>query len=276
MSAVIDLLEERGVYYRLSGKDVLIKCLNPDHDDRNPSMRIDKVLGVFHCFSCGYKGSLFKYYNVDYSAVEVKREKLKRIISNLRSSGVGLQMPESYVPYLGNWRGIKPETYKKFKAFRHHDTHFQGRINFPITDASGRIVAFQGRDEFGTLDQKYMFYPTGTKLPMFPQVRPLQGRVILVEGIFDMLNLHDKGLENSICCFGVNNFTEEKLNYLKISGVSGLDIFFDPDDAGQAGAEKVKAIAKDFPVRSIKLKNGQDPGALTQQQVDRIRSNLYG
>ena len=96
MSAVIDLLEERGVYYRLSGKDVLIRCLNPDHDDRNPSMRIDKVLGVFHCFSCGYKGSLFKYYNVDYSAVEVKREKLKRIISNLRSSGVGLQMPESY------------------------------------------------------------------------------------------------------------------------------------------------------------------------------------
>jgi DNA primase len=276
MSAVIDLLEEKGIYYRLSGRDVLIKCLNPEHDDRNPSMRIDKVLGVFHCFSCGYKGSVFKHYNVDHSVAEIKREKLKRIINSLRSSGVGLQMPENYIPYLGNWRGIKPETYKKFRAFRHHDAKFQGRINFPITDASGRIVCFQGRDEIGTLDHKYMFHPSGVKLPLFPQVRPLQGRVILVEGIFDMLNLHDKGLENAICCFGVKNFTEEKLNFLKISGVSGLDLFFDGDVAGQAGVEQVKTIAKDFPIRTIKLKNGQDPGALNQTQVTKIRRNLYG
>lgn len=275
MSAVIDFLEEKGIYYRLSGQDVLINCLNPEHEDRSPSMRIDKVMGVFHCFSCGFKGSLFKHYNVDYSETEVRREKLRRIITNLRSSGVGLSMPEGYMPYVGNWRNIKPETYKKFSAFRHHESNFAGRIVFPITDASGRIIAFQGRDEMGTLNNKYMFHPSNAKLPLFPQVRPLQGRVILVEGIFDMLNLHDKGLENTICCFGVKNFTESKLGYLKVSGVAGIDVLFDADDAGKSGADLIKKIAGDFPVRVINLREG-DPGSLTSKQVIGLRRKLYG
>lgn len=275
MSAVIDFLEEKGIYYKFSGQDVLIKCLNPDHDDGSPSMRIDKVLGVFNCFSCGFKGSLFKHYDVDYSELEIRREKMRRTLSSLRSSGVGLPMPEGFSPYIGNWRNIKAETYAEFEAFRHHDAKFQGRIVFPIKDASGRIVCFQGRDEMGTLNSKYMFHPANAKLPLFPQVRPLQGRVILVEGIFDMLNLHDKGLTNSICCFGVKNFNENKLNYLKVSGATGLDVIFDPDEAGIAGAAHVKTIALDFPVRTIKLRSG-DPGSLTQQQVTGLRSKLYG
>lgn len=275
MSAVIDLLEEKNIYYRLAGQDVLIKCLNPDHEDRNPSMRIDKVLGIFHCFSCGYKGSLFRHYNVDFSEVEVRREKLRRIISNLHSFGVGLPMPEGAIPYEGTWRNIKSETYKKFKAFRHHESNFAGRINFPITDISGRIIAFQGRDETGALKNKYMFHPSNVKLPLFPTVKPLQGRVILVEGIFDMLNLHDKGLENTICCFGVKNFSETKLNSLKISGVTGLDILFDGDDTGVSGAEHIKKIANNFPVRTINLKSG-DPGSLNEKQIEGLRRKLYG
>ena len=259
----------------MSGKDVLINCLNPDHEDRHPSMRIDKILGVYHCFSCGWKGSLFKHYNVDVSETAIRRTKLERLIKDLRSSGVGLQFPDNYIPYLGNWRGIKPATYKKFEAFRHHDAHFIGRINFPIRNASGRIVAFQGRDDTGTLLQKYMFYPSGVKLPLFPQVRPLQGRVILVEGIFDALNLHDKGLENAICCFGSKNFNEQKLNFLKIAGVGGIDVMFDSDTAGSEGAESIKKLAGTFPVRIVNLKSG-DPGSLTEHTVKNLRSKLYG
>lgn len=275
MSAVIELLEERGIYYRMSGKDVLIRCINPDHEDTNPSLRVDKIMGVFHCFSCGHRGSLFKHYNVDYSETDIRREKLKRLISDLRSSGVGIPMPKGYTPYIGNWRGIKPETYKKFNAFRHHERDFLGRINFPITRPGGRIVGFQGRDEVGNLEDKYNFYPTGIKLPLFPSVSPLHGRVILVEGIFDMLNLHDKGLENAVCCFGVKNFNTEKLNYLKISGAVGLDLIFDADDAGTAAAEYVKKIAEGFPVRVVTLKSG-DPGDLSEKQVMGLRRKLYG
>lgn len=275
MSSVEEILREKGIYYKFSGKDLLIKCLNPNHDDGNPSMRIDRVLGIFNCFSCGYKGSVFKHYGVQVSETAIKAEKLKRIMETLRSSGVGLSMPEGYQSFDREWRGISGETYKKFSAFYHFAPNFSGRINFPIKSSSGRIVAFQGRDETNTLNQKYMFTPPGAKLPLFPSVKPIQGRAILVEGIFDMLNLHDKGLNNSVCCFGVNNFNEDKLTLLKISGVSGLDIIFDADDAGREGAEKIKKIAGDFPVRVVNLKSG-DPGSLSHKQVTGLRKRLYG
>jgi DNA primase len=274
MSAVIDLLEERGIYYKVAGQDILIRCLNPEHDDSSPSMRIDKVLGMFNCFSCGFKGSLFRHYDVDYSELEIRREQLRRLMTNLRSSGVGLDMPEGYVSYIGNYRNISPETYKKFGAFHHHAPHFTGRINFPIREASGRIVVFQGRNTIDG-DRKYLFYPARVKVPLFPLARPFQGRIILVEGLFDMLNLHDKGLDNAVCCFGVKNFNENKLNDLKISGVSAIDLIFDADKAGKEAAQQIKKIAGMFPVNEIRLASG-DPGDLTQTEVTELRRKLYG
>ena len=274
MSAVEDLLTERKIAYQVSGRDVLVCCLNPDHDDKHPSMRIDRVLGIFNCFACGYRGNLFKHYNVEASKVGIKREKLIRLITEIKSSGVGLSMPEGYIEFYKDWRGISKETYKKFEAFYHYEKDFSGRVNFPIKDSSGRIVAFQGRDESGTLQSKYRFTPSKVKLPIYPIVQPLQGRVILVEGIFDMLNLHDKDLTNAVCCFGASNFNLDKLHNLQLSGVTGLDILFDADEAGRAGAEKIKKIAGEFPVRVITLKTG-DPGEMTKQQVVNLRNNLY-
>lgn len=275
MSVVEDLLNEKNIPYKVSGRDVLVRCFNPEHDDTNPSMRIDRVLGVYNCFACGHKGNLFKLYDVEASKVGIKREKLLRLITELKSSGVGLSMPEGYTDFYRDWRGISKETYKKFEAFYHHSTDFIGRVNFPIKDSSGRIVAFQGRDESGTLRSKYVFTPAHVKVPLYPIAEPIQGRVILVEGIFDMLNLHDKGLTNAICCFGSSNFNNEKLSVLKISGVTGLDILFDADDAGKAGAEKVRKIAGDFPTKVITLKSG-DPGSMTLTQIVNLRTNLYG
>ena len=73
---------------------------------------------------------------------------------------MGLSMPEGYAPYVGNWRNIRPETYKEFEAFIHPGKDFAGRICFPIRDRSGRVVAFQSRT---TTDQtpKYLFSPPG-------------------------------------------------------------------------------------------------------------------
>lgn len=275
MSEVEQVLSERGLEYKESGQDFVIKCLNPDHEDSNPSMRVDKVLGVFNCFSCGYKGSIFKHYNIDISESSLKRESLKRVIAKLRSDNFGLTMPEGFMPYVGNWRGISPKTYTQFNAFEHHDSHFKNRINFPITDSGGKIVCFQGRDYTMTEKAKYRFWPPNVSTPLFPQAKTMQGRIILVEGIFDMLNLYDKGLENVVCCFGVNKFKPESLDLLKVSGVMGIDVMFDNDEAGRASSEKIKEICKGFPIRVVSLKNG-DPGELSEKQVKNLRKRLYG
>lgn len=61
---VLELLQKHGHKVKPSGQDYLICCLNPEHEDNNPSMRIDKISGIFNCLSCGFKGNLYKYYGV--------------------------------------------------------------------------------------------------------------------------------------------------------------------------------------------------------------------
>ena len=140
---------------------------------------------------------------------------------------------------------------------------------------SGRIVAFNGRHTAQGIP-KYMITPAGARMPLFPVVKPIQGAIILVEGIYDMINLHDKGLDNAVCCFGTKNINTDKLSMLKIQGIDSVDIFFDGDDAGQQAASKVKEMCEQVELvcRNIHL-NNTDPGALTEQRVRKLREKLY-
>lgn len=272
---VEELLKSREIYFIPKGGDYLVSCLNPEHPDRNPSMRIDCITGIFQCFSCEFKGNLFTYFGEKANQLQLRRELLKKKLKDKRSESIGLSFPKNSLPYTGNWRDIKPETYKRFEAFQNADKDFIGRINFPIRDISGRIVAFNGRHTTGGTP-KYMISPAGAKMPLFPIVKPINGHVILVEGIYDMINLHDKGLTNAVCCFGTKNINEDKLRMLSIQGVETIDIFMDGDDAGQAAAERVKSMceAAELLNRNIHLK-GTDPGALTQTQVSKLKDKLY-
>ena len=274
---VEELLNTKDISFIPKGKDFLVRCLNPEHEDRNPSMRVDQITGIFNCFSCGYKGNLFTHFGQKANKMELRKQLMRKKIDEIRFQSSGLQMPEGYMPYVGNWRNIKPETYKDFEAFIHAGKDFNGRICFPIRDRSARIVAFQSRTT-GDQQPKYLNTPPGAKLPLFPIVKPLQGRIILVEGLFDVINLHDKGLTNAVCCFGVNNVTEEKLQVLTVAGVEGIDVFLDNDDAGQAASKKIREMCESLDIDSRNIAFGDknlDPGALAQTQVDKLKSKLY-
>jgi len=270
-----DILEQRGIKYSSKGKDYLVNCLNPEHDDTNPSMHIDKLTGVFQCFSCGYKGSILTLFNEKINHLQLRRELIKQKIIEKRAESIGLSFPYNYTPYVGNWRNIRPDTYRKFEAFQHTNPDFVNRINFPVRDMSGKIVAFNGRHLTDGIP-KYKISPAGAKMPLFPAVTPRSGKIILVEGIFDVINLHDKGLTNAVCCFGTTNINEDKLSMLSIQGASGIDVFFDGDDAGQEAATKITLMCDRVGLlsRNICLKH-TDPGALAQSQVDKLTSKLY-
>ncbi len=274
---VEDLLKSKDIPYLPRGKDYEVTCLNPDHPDRNPSMRIDQVTGIFNCFSCGFKGNLFTHFGEKVNKMEMKRQLLKKKIDEVRAESVGLQMPEGYSPYIGNWRSIRAETYRDFEAFIHAGKDFTGRICFPVRDRSGRIVAFQSRTT-GDQQPKYLNTPPGAKMPLFPVVEPIQGSIILVEGIFDVINLHDKGLTNAVCCFGVKNVTEEKLQVLSVAGVDSIDIFLDNDEAGQTGANRIRELCESIGLNTRNIAFGDkamDAGALAKPQVDKLKSKLY-
>lgn len=275
---VEEILRSQGIEFRPSGKDYLIRCLSPDHEDRNPSLRIDKTTGIFNCLSCGYSGNVFNHFGEKPNWLQIRREKLKTAISDKLIETTGLSIPDNAVPFNQDWRGISADTYRRFEAFQHNNSEFIGRVVFPVRGITNKIVAFCGRHQ-GQTTPKYLFHPGGAKLPLFPVVKPIQGRIILVEGIMDMLNLHDKGLTNAVCAFGVNTVTVDKINILKIQGISGIDIFFDNDEAGQNGSAKLKGILENNELTSRNIIYGnktKDPGELTALQVIKLKETLYG
>jgi len=275
-----DLLREKKIDYRISGRDAVISCLNPEHDDSNPSMRVDKVTGIFNCFSCGYKGNLFTYFGAPASPLEVRMHRIKEKVNKVKSETVGIQLPKDRVPWKGGGiRNISEETLAIWGAFTWNVPQFENRIIFPIRDIRGKTVALIGRslDDFNM--NKYFIYPNGAEMPFCPaKIKPIQNRVILVEGIFDALNLWDKGLKNTVCCFGTQQVNWVKLSLLKLQGVQGVDIMFDGDEAGVKAGEMAKGLAEqlELSARVVKLRDNIDPGNLTKPEIERLKEKLYG
>jgi len=273
---VSEILDKHNIPFTPKGQDYVVKCLNPEHEDNNPSMHIDQQDGTFHCFSCGFKGNVFKFFNVDRNWQDVRVKKLKNKIETIRAASAGLKVPEGAVPYSRHFRDIDKRTLAKYNAFT-HDKHFEGRIVFPLPDITGKIRAFIGRYINSSAHPKYMIKPSGADLPLFPSiVSPINGTVILVEGIFDALNLIDKGLVNAVAVLGANNLKVDLLEALKLQGVHTIYTMFDADEAGRKAEASVLRLLEDkFILDTLELPEGLDPGDLSASDIEHIRGNLY-
>ena len=274
---VLELIQKQGLEYKVSGRDYLIHCLNPEHPDSNPSFRIDKVSGAAHCFSCGFKTNIFKQYGVFTNPVPLKIAKLKEKLDELKCMNTGLELPKGATPYTRAYRGISAQTLKRFEAFYTTQVEkLEDRICFPIKDITGKTQVYVARHTLSSGNPRYINYPRGVTMPLYPPQVPQGHRsLVLVEGIFDMLNLYDKGLQNVACCFGTNTLqadTKGKLLAYKAQGVTHVFIMFDGDDAGEKAATLLKPLVEDagFVVEIVHLPEGVDPGELGQEDVDSL------
>lgn len=279
MNPVQELLDKHGVRYTMSGKDFVTKCFNPEHSDNNPSFRVDTINGIGHCFSCGYKFNIFKHYGVVNNFVSIKLVKLKEKLRQVNEVLKGLEYPAGYTPVSEVFRGISLQTLRKFDAFYTDRVEkLTDRIIFPIKDITGKVVVFVGRHILSSSNPRYINYPAGIVLPMFPaKLEERIDNIILVEGIFDFLNLYDKGVTNAICCFGTNSLqsnTREKLLPFRAQGVNKVYILFDGDTAGKEAAIKLKPLIQEegFTVEIVDLPDGMDPGQLGKDDVLAIKN----
>jgi DNA primase len=274
---VIDLLNSKGLSFTISGRDYLIKCLNPEHPDSNPSMRVDRVSGMYHCFSCSYKGNIFKYFDIFTNQIPLKIAKLKEKIQELKRVSTGLAELPGSVPYTRTHRGISVETLKHFGAFFTTQVDkMEDRIIFPIKSITGKTEVYVGRHVLSNGNPRFLNYPGGVQIPLFPASVPRGSRsMVLVEGLFDMLNLYDKGLDNAVACFGTNTLQKDmkqKLMPYRAQGVVKVFIMFDGDEAGRKAAFLLKPLIEEegFEVEIISLDDGDDPGDLDQENVSSI------
>ena len=276
---IIELLQKNSLAFTVSGRDYLIKCLNPDHEDTNPSFRIDRISGAAHCFSCGFKTNIFKYFGVFTNPVPLRIANLKKKLQELKTNQY-IEIPVGHTPWTKPFRGISAQTLKHFEAFYTNQVEkLQDRIVFPIRDVTNDIKVFVARHTLSNGNPRYINYPSGVQLPLFPSYLEERSKsIVLVEGVFDMLNLYEKGLKNAICCFGTNtlqNTAKQKMLPFKAQGVTNVYILFDGDEAGEKAAKQLKPILEEeFIVEIIKLPDGVDPGELDQLDVTSIKEYI--
>ena len=193
----------------------------------------------------------------------------------------GLELPVGATAFTKTFRGISTQTLKRFEAFYTNQVEkLVDRIVFPIKDITGKTQVYVARHMLSNGNPRYVNYPSKVQIPVFPpQVPSGHHSLVLVEGIFDMLNLYDKGLQNVVCTFGTNtlqNDTKLKLLPFKAQGITHIYILFDGDDAGEKAAQVMKPLieACEFIVEIIKLPDGTDPGELDQENVDSLREYI--
>ncbi|BDU69310.1 DNA primase [Geothrix oryzae] len=141
----------------------------------------------------------------------------------------------------------------------------RNRLTLPIHDARGRIVAFGGRI-MGEGQPKYLntrdtaLFHKGETLFGFHRAKgAMKDGALVVEGYFDVLQLHQHGLHQAVAPLGTA-LTEE---HLKALGrfTRRVILCFDGDAAGRRAMEKSlrMALPLGFEVRLLELPQGEDP-----------------
>ncbi|MDJ0582943.1 DNA primase [Crocosphaera sp.] len=136
---------------------------------------------------------------------------------------------------------IKPRK----KGNGYYDT-FRDRLMIPIKDIQGRVIAFGGRSLTDD-EPKYLNSP---ETPLFNKGKTLFAldqakssirsfdKVIVVEGYFDAIALHEAGITNTVASLGTA-FSESQLKQLLRYSNSKKVIFnFDADKAGIKATER--------------------------------------
>ncbi len=150
---------------------------------------------------------------------------------------------------------------------------FRARVMFTITDLRKRIVGFGGR-VLGEGTPKYLNSPD---TPLFKKGQTLFGldlareavtrtkTVVIVEGYFDAVALHQAGLTNTVATLGTA-LTPEHVQVLR-RFASKVVLLFDPDPAGVRAALRGLDlfVNSGLGVKVVTLPAGDDPDTFVRK-----------
>ena len=151
---------------------------------------------------------------------------------------------------------------------------FRSRVMFPITDLRKRVVGFGGRI-LGEGNPKYLNSPD---TPLFKKGQTLYGlelareavarlkTVIVVEGYFDAVALHQAGLIHTVATLGTA-LTAEHIQVLR-RFASKVVLLFDPDPAGVRAALRGLDlfVNSGLGVKVVTLPTGEDPDTYVRKE----------
>ncbi len=150
---------------------------------------------------------------------------------------------------------------------------FRNRLIVPIFDMQGRVVAFGGRSLDGQ-EPKYLNSPEtevfekGKMLFAFDKASSnirKRDKAIVVEGYFDVISLHSKGITNSVASLGtaLNKYQISQL--CRCTDSKNIIINFDSDNAGRLATKRVinevesLSLHDQINLKILQIKSFKDP-----------------
>ena len=181
-----------------------------------------------------------------------------------------LQNIDTQHPYLTQ-RGISPSTARWFGVGMYHGAGFlTGRCVIPIRDEKSRLVAYAGR-AIHEEEPKYRF-PAGFRKSqvLFNLDRAMQTdgpNVIVVEGFFDALKVHQAGHPAVVALMGTS--FSQRQSELLLNRFASVTLMLDGDQTGRRAAEVIAALLKPkVPVHQVELPNRAQPDQLSPTEIN--------
>ena len=165
---------------------------------------------------------------------------------------------------------------------------FRNRLIVPIFDMQGRVVAFGGRSLDGQ-EPKYLNSPEtevfekGKMLFAFDKASSnirKRDKAVVVEGYFDVISLHSKGITNSVASLGtaLNKYQISQL--CRCTDNKNIIINFDSDNAGRLATKRVinevesLSLHDQINLKILEIKSFKDPDEYLKENTPEDYFNL--
>ncbi|MBI5639209.1 MAG: DNA primase [Nitrospirae bacterium] len=159
---------------------------------------------------------------------------------------------------------------------------FRHRLIFPITSASGHVIAFGGRalDEsmpkYINSPETAVFRKSDTLFGLFTAKEEIRrtGSVIIVEGYVDVIACYQHGIKNVVAPLGTS-LTPGQVQKLRTLAGSSI-LVFDGDAAGKAAAKRALTLIyqNNYKTKVLILPEDEDPDSYLRKKGEQAFSSL--
>ena len=272
-----------------SGKDQYRGCCPIHRGDGRDAFHVNLARNIFHCFSCGAGGTVLDFV----AAMEgcslfeaAQRLQAMSCSSTLTPNGKELVTERRKVsplkfrltgvdcahPYLAE-RGITEKTAIEFGVgFYAGPGLMHGRLVIPIHNADGDLVAYCGRSVDRTLPRYRVPSALAKSEILFNMHRAASGgdnSVIVVEGFFDCMKVHQAGIPAVVGLMGSALYEPQRQALL--GRFSRVVLFLDGDPTGRKAntviAQKLQPYCE---LRVVLLPDGVQPDQLPEKEIAKL------
>jgi DNA primase len=295
---LLRVLEQYQVSLRRSGKDQWRGACPLHGGEGRDAFHVNTAKQLFHCFSCGAGGTVLDLVaGLEQCDIPEAAQKLARVAvtpvrgtvawrqvtvtekrEGLRPLGFHLRGVEGRHPYLG-MRGIEETTAAAFGVGYYGGPGLLSRrLVIPIHDEHGHLVAYCGRSLDGG-EPRYKF-PAGfaKSQVVFNLHRAAAARaetVILVEGFFDCLKVHQAGFECVVALMGAALYDRQRR--LLTERFGRIILMLDGDAPGRRASDAITVqLARDCSILVIELAANTQPDQLSTQEIQAVLAKEGG